>query len=452
MFDVKQVGEALVASVKAHVAFAVAGINKRLDEFESRLSSIPAGKSAHEIAMARGFVGTEPEWIASLRGESIKGDPGQDADLVAISKAINEGISAAIAEIPAPKDGISVTLEDVQPIIAEGIKAAVEALPVPNDGKDADPAEIARLVAEAVAAIPTPVDGKSVTVDDVAPLIAEEVRAAVAAIPAPVNGKDADPEAIAQAIAEAVAALPAPKDGVSVEVDAVAALVADEVQRAVAALPPPAAGKDADPALIAEAVAAAVAALPVPKDGASVTLDDVLPAVQEAVDKAVAAIPRPKDGEPGKSVSLEDLALILEGAQAKWALDFERRAADVLQRAVDRMPAAKDGRDALDLDDIDLQQSDDGRTITLAFRRGAEVLEKSFTLDVPLDRGIYRKDTEYVKGDGVTFGGSFWIAQKAEPGKPEAGDGWRLAVKRGRDGKDLIVGTSTASRDPVRLK
>jgi hypothetical protein len=43
----------------------------------------------------------------------------------------------------------------------------------------------------------------------------------------------------------------------------------------------------------------------------------------------------------------------------------------------------------------------------------------------------------YRKGDGVTWGGSFWIAQKDAPeGRPGLSDDWRLAVKKGRDGRD----------------
>lgn len=54
-----------------------------------------------------------------------------------------------------------------------------------------------------------------------------------------------------------------------------------------------------------------------------------------------------------------------------------------------------------------------------------------------LDRGVYQAGRTYEKGDGVTYGGSFWIAQDATNEKP--GDGatkWRLAVKAGRDGRE----------------
>jgi hypothetical protein len=57
-----------------------------------------------------------------------------------------------------------------------------------------------------------------------------------------------------------------------------------------------------------------------------------------------------------------------------------------------------------------------------------------FVLPVIIDRGVHSTDEKYARGDAVSSGGSLWIAQKNEPDhKPGEGDGWRLAVKRGRD-------------------
>jgi integrin beta 3 len=148
-----------------------------------------------------------------------------------------------------------------------------------------------------------------------------------------------------------------------------------------------------------------------------------------------------RDGIDGKSVTLDDLSSTLEILVSKWALEFERRATDSLQKAVDRMPAPKDGEDGkngadgLGFDDMDVQ-FDGERCISIVFAKGD--ITKKFDLSVPavIDRGIYREGTEYSRGDGVTWAGSYWIAQDKTAAKPDSGDGWRLAVKRGRDGKD----------------
>jgi hypothetical protein len=206
-----------------------------------------------------------------------------------------------------------------------------------------------------------------------------------------------------------LAAVPAPKDGTP--------------------------GKDADPAMIraevVEAVAKAVSELPVPQDGAP-----------------------GKDGEPGKdgaSVTVDDVMPQLEAGFSRWALDFERRAADVLQRAAERIPKPKDGVDGMSIEDLKVTHDGDG-LVLLTFCRGD--VSREFTIRLPRfkDMGVYREGQAHQKGDGVTFGGSFWIAQVDDPpGKPGDPDsGWRLAVKKGRDGKDG-GGAQAAPRGPVRV-
>lgn len=145
-------------------------------------------------------------------------------------------------------------------------------------------------------------------------------------------------------------------------------------------------------------------------------------------------------GADGKSVTLDDVMPILDAAVSKWALEFERRAQDTLQRAIDNMPKprdGKDGRDGLNLEDINLDYDGD-RTITMRLVSGDVVKERSITVPVVIDRGVYQSDRTYQRCDGVTHRGSFWIAQRdgatAVPGANN--DEWRLAVKSGRDGRD----------------
>jgi integrin beta 3 len=92
----------------------------------------------------------------------------------------------------------------------------------------------------------------------------------------------------------------------------------------------------------------------------------------------------------------------------------------------------RDGADGLGFDDFDLIEGEKG--LTLRFARGDVI--KEFPLPVVIDRGVWR-DGPYAKGSGTSWAGSFWIAQRDTSDKPDTPDsGWRLAVKRGRDGKD----------------
>ena len=90
------------------------------------------------------------------------------------------------------------------------------------------------------------------------------------------------------------------------------------------------------------------------------------------------------------------------------------------------------------LDDLEVVQESE-RKIIFRFSRGGSVKEFPISFPVLIDRGVYKADLQYEKGDGVTYGGSFWICQKDRPGsKPGEDSDWRLAVKRGRDAKGEI--------------
>lgn len=147
---------------------------------------------------------------------------------------------------------------------------------------------------------------------------------------------------------------------------------------------------------------------------------------------------RGADGQDGKSLTLDDIAPLIKSMQAEWALDFERRAQDVLQKAIDRIPVPKDGRDGIDglgFDDMRLEH-DGKRSVKFIFERGDVRKEIPVTFPCVIDAGFWKEGMKVEKGDGVTFGGSYWIAQRETDSKPEIGNpDWRLAVKKGRDAK-----------------
>lgn len=199
-------------------------------------------------------------------------------------------------------------------------------------------------------------------------------------------------------------------------------------------------GRDAEPLDTAAIVAEVVKQIPTPKDGA--------PGKDGAKGDAGPAGDLGPKGEPGadgKSVTIEELipALmpILKSMQAEWALDFERRAQAVFQKAIDAIPIPKDGKDGVDglgWDDL-VVEYDDKRTFGIKLIRGD--VEKStglIKMPIVLDAGFWREGMKLEKGDGVTHGGSYWIAQEDTDTKPELGNAaYRLCVKRGRDGKDM---------------
>lgn len=146
------------------------------------------------------------------------------------------------------------------------------------------------------------------------------------------------------------------------------------------------------------------------------------------------------DGNDGISPTPEAVAEALDGKFASWALGFERQANEVLTRAIDKIQPpkdgedGKDGRDGVGVDGMTTERDGTGRVIH-RWMHGEEVVKEFETREF-VDAGVWRPETDYLQSNGVTFGGSFWIAQKDTPvQKPGDGDGWRLAVKKGRDGK-----------------
>lgn len=302
----------------------------------------------------------------------------------------------------------------------------------------------------------------------VAPLLAENesLRASLADLqrqldarptPEKVDPVEVDMDAVRAlvdaSVADAVAALPKPRDGKDVDPDELRMIVATHVLEAMLTVPKPEDGRTPTPEEIRALVIEQVALIPAPKDGTSVTADDVLPQLREQVATAIAAMPVPKDGA---SVTIADVEPLIQRMADSWALDFERRAQGVLERAVERMPKPKDGKDgadALQLEDFGAALADDGRTLVLTLGAGERQVRRELKLPVVLDRGVFSEapDARYVKGDGVSFGGSFHIAQVDNPqGKPGASKDWRLACKRGRDGRDL-TDRKDAPHQTVRL-
>jgi integrin beta 3 len=139
-----------------------------------------------------------------------------------------------------------------------------------------------------------------------------------------------------------------------------------------------------------------------------------------------------KDGRDGL-----DAAGIVEALKDSGELVLTLADGRLVRTGIRDGEKGADGKDGFGFDDMDVAVLDDDRTIELSFKRGDE--EKAFTLKWPtvIFRGSYKHGETYDAGDCVNWGGHMWVAERETSAKPdEPGKGWRLAVKRGRDGKD----------------
>jgi hypothetical protein len=150
-------------------------------------------------------------------------------------------------------------------------------------------------------------------------------------------------------------------------------------------------------------------------------------------------------------VKAEDFRPLLETEIARALLDFERRASDVLQRAIDRIDGSLIER-ALAQIDFSLASDGDG-TAVLTITRGE--VKKDFTIEFPrmAYQGPFAEAVSLRKGDAVTWNGSIYVARKDNPeGKPGDGPDWTLAVKKGRDGWDSQPPTANRVKPPETVK
>lgn len=420
MSQLDVLAQQVIDAVKSYVANSARDLSVRLNNLELRLNQIPSG--------AKG----EPGEI----GPAGKDAPPLSADDVAL----------ALAQlIPVPKDGEKGESGD------KGVDGV--------DGKDAivDPEELADVAEKAVErfllGFPMPKDGEKgdrgedgvspppVDVDAVAAGITAHV---LEQIPVPkdgVDGKDGidakgDPGEKGEKGDKGDAGETLP---VSIEI------VDDIIARTVANVQvingdkgdKGDAGEKGDrgdagpmPEIDFDAIAVQAAALVIPVRG-------------DKGDRGDAG----ERGADGKGVTAEDFRQLFEAECAKWLLEYERRANDRVEEFLKSIPKPKDGADGLGFDDMEVVH-DGERSVTLRFVRGDVVKEFSFTIPSLIERGIFKAGDEYERGDGVTYNGSFWIAQCDTKEKPGDGKTWRLSVKRGTNGKDGDRGPAGPKGDP----
>lgn len=409
----------------------------------------------------------------------VVGPAGKDADTEALFQLIDDTFKA----IPAPKDGVDGKDgkdADLAPAM-QMLSETLAAIPKPKDGKDGVSVKEIQLSPEGHLEVYL-TDG---TFQSVGPVIG----------PAGVAGKDAEIDTdwvdglVADKVIAAVKELPAPKDGkdgrgiknLSIDdLGQITAAFTDDIEVVVGQIvgAPGADGKDADITPHLHEMAKTFAELSAKTDAAIASIqpgvgiktlnvtDNVLvielsdgetvvkhelPSIEAIVQKAVEQIPVPKDGAPGADgkdgVGLAGAIIDRDGELTVTnTLGMPFKLGPVVGKDVDMgavaqmieaLPKPKDGLDAVGFENMDISFNEDTKELTVWGAVGDT--EKTWKLFLPvlLDRGVFdEKHGEYQKGDGTTYGGSFWIAQKATSARPGSDDSWRLSVKKGKDGKD----------------
>ena len=418
--------ESVVAVVKACMEkqqtkfdTVLLGVTHRIEGIEKSILDIPSIEDSSNVVLLtlQPDLDAMKSSVADIGAAVVSLSDGQ-ADL--ITKAVDDAslkmadiqpsIDASLLEI---KDAAEKELGDCK----EKILASIDGVPL--------------AVQEAVDALPAPKDGESVTINDVTPLIEAEIaskgvilddfmEAAGLVLDEQVAKSEVsidaiNPESVAKAVADAVADVPQ--------------MIAD----GFAEIPPAKNGTDVKIEDVKEYLDCKAVELIAPvieqfeKDH-SEHLDNAPKLLDELITKAVDALPKAKDGAgigSGVINSTGELVLTLEDGKSHN-----------MGRVVGKKgKKSKPGKDGFGFDSFDVEY-DGERDLVFKFTRGEEVKAFPITLPVPIDRGVY-KSGSYVKGDAVSFGGAIWIAQKDTTDKPGVSPEWRLAVKKGRDAKGI---------------
>lgn len=347
----------------------------------------------------------------------------------AVSSAIGE-VNVRLASLQAQLDGVKA----LAPVVGPPGQDGRDGLPGPQGpaGRDVDFGQVQKAIADAVAVEVERAmtafrkDWRDPNPPDLSGPILATVTKALADLPRPTDGRDGKDGAPG-------------RDGTSVTL----ADVQPMIDAAVKALPPAPPGKDGTSvtlddvrplvdAATARAVAVAIKAMPLPKDGLngldgkSLTPDDIRPIVLAEVRAAVAALPPPlpgRDGLPGVPGPPGEKGL--DGLHGKDGLNGTD---------------GKAGADGIGFDQLDL--TFDQSTGFVLHVTAADGRTKDWPLPIVWDAGVWRTGHKYPTGAGTTKDGSYWIAQEPTLSRPGESKAWRMAVRRGTDGrpgKDLGI-------------
>jgi hypothetical protein len=185
------------------------------------------------------------------------------------------------------------------------------------------------------------------------------------------------------------------------------------------------------------------------KDGVSVDVAAIEAEIDRRVAAKLAEFKQPSDGRDGRdgkqgpagrdALSIDILPAIDE--TRSYATGTFAKHAGGLWRAI----RGTDGMDGWDCvvegpSSIKVEHISDRGFAVIETRSSGAVNRSEFKLPVVIYRGVHAEDTQYERGDQVTWGGSQWIAIEDNPeGKPMSGSkSWQLSCKRGRDGKEVV--------------
>ncbi|MCE8052282.1 hypothetical protein HOP61_13305 [Halomonas daqingensis] len=165
---------------------------------------------------------------------------------------------------------------------------------------------------------------------------------------------------------------------------------------------------------------------------------DISSLVEAEVEKRLASIPAPINGRDGRdALQIEILPAI--DTEKSYPRGTYAKHGGGLWRAYQSTTGLHGWECIVDgVKSVEIEQTDTKAFTIKTLMSSGEEQAQVFTLPVTVYKGTYVESESYTKGDLVTWGGSVWHSEIEEnTTKPGAGEEWKLAVKKGQNGRDL---------------
>lgn len=123
-----------IAPLRAVVDTAVDEMKNTCERFIAGLPAIPTAEEVAALVPRQDGKDADPETIKALVSEAVAALPPAEAGKDASPEAIGAAVERALATWERPKDGVSVTVEQLQPVIDTAVDKAVASRPAAKDG------------------------------------------------------------------------------------------------------------------------------------------------------------------------------------------------------------------------------------------------------------------------------------------------------------------------------
>ena len=171
------------------------------------------------------------------------------------------------------------------------------------------------------------------------------------------------------------------------------------------------------------------------RDEMQAALDSKIAEVKAAIPEAVKGDTGPQ-GEPGKDAPALEILGGIKPEGKSYPIGTYATFDGGLWKAVEATEGLKGWVCIVEgFKSFEIEQISDREHIATLFLSSGAIQQTKLFIPALIYKGVFDENSEYQKGDTVTFKGGMWHCNETTNTKPGDGKAWTLAVKRGQDAK-----------------